>query len=84
MALIRCPECGHENVSDHASHCPQCGYTISAYYLKKKLKRIALGVIILAVAIFSISQFSTFEPLAKSTISKYDRKKDNSYHLSNV
>lgn len=27
MALITCPECGHE-VSEHATSCPQCGYPL--------------------------------------------------------
>ncbi len=26
MALIKCPECGRENVSDKAPSCPGCGY----------------------------------------------------------
>lgn len=26
MALIKCPECGRENVSDSAESCPGCGY----------------------------------------------------------
>lgn len=29
MALITCPECGKENVSDIAEACPSCGYPIS-------------------------------------------------------
>lgn len=28
MALIKCPECGRENVSDTATSCPSCGYNI--------------------------------------------------------
>ena len=28
MALIKCPECGKENVSDKAQTCPECGYRI--------------------------------------------------------
>lgn len=28
MALIKCPECGHE-VSDTAANCPNCGYQIT-------------------------------------------------------
>ncbi len=28
MALIKCPECGKENVSDTATSCPSCGYNI--------------------------------------------------------
>lgn len=29
MALIKCPECGREGVSDSAISCPQCGFQIS-------------------------------------------------------
>lgn len=32
MALIKCPECGREKVSDSADMCPDCGYKIKAYY----------------------------------------------------
>ena len=31
MALIKCPECKNENVSDTATKCPHCGYNFSAY-----------------------------------------------------
>ena len=26
MALIKCPECGRERVSENAEMCPDCGY----------------------------------------------------------
>lgn len=29
MALIKCPECGKENISDQAFSCPNCGYPIN-------------------------------------------------------
>ena len=28
MALVKCPECGKENVSSTATACPQCGFNI--------------------------------------------------------
>lgn len=34
MALINCPECGRENVSDSAEMCPDCGYGIKSHYDK--------------------------------------------------
>jgi len=34
MALIKCPECGREGVSDSAESCPSCGYGIKAYHEK--------------------------------------------------
>lgn len=36
MALIKCPECGRENVSDSAEMCPDCGYGIKAHFEKIK------------------------------------------------
>lgn len=32
MALIKCPECGRDNVSNKAEACPNCGYPISKVY----------------------------------------------------
>ena len=36
MALINCPECGKENVSEFAITCPGCGFTIAKYFEEKK------------------------------------------------
>lgn len=38
MALIRCPECGKENVSDRAVACPTCGYPIKEQFDRIKAK----------------------------------------------
>lgn len=32
MALVNCPECGKENISDSASSCPNCGYGIAEHF----------------------------------------------------
>jgi ribosomal protein L37E len=37
MALINCPECGRENVSDTAESCPSCGFGVKAHF--EKLRR---------------------------------------------
>lgn len=34
MALIKCPECGRNNVSDSAVSCPNCGFNIREYFEK--------------------------------------------------
>lgn len=34
MALVKCPECGREKVSDSAEACPDCGYGIKVHYEK--------------------------------------------------
>lgn len=39
MALIKCPECGKENVSDSAQTCPNCGYGIKTHYEKIALEQ---------------------------------------------
>lgn len=38
MALVKCPKCGKENVSDTAESCPECGYGIKAHYTKIRLE----------------------------------------------
>lgn len=35
MALIKCPECGRENISDSADACPSCGFGIKQYFIEK-------------------------------------------------
>lgn len=37
MALVSCPECGRENVSDSAVSCPECGYNIKEHFIKLKV-----------------------------------------------
>lgn len=32
--LVKCPECGKENVSDSAEACPDCGYGIKSHFYK--------------------------------------------------
>lgn len=39
MALINCPECGKENVSDSANMCPECGFGIDKYMVEQKYKK---------------------------------------------
>lgn len=38
MALVKCPECGRENVSDSAEVCPECGYGIKTHFEKIKME----------------------------------------------
>lgn len=38
MALIKCPECGKESVSDSAISCPECGFAIKTYYERKAVQ----------------------------------------------
>ena len=39
MALIKCPECGREKVSDSAEKCPDCGFGIKAYIMQEQRKK---------------------------------------------
>lgn len=39
MALIICPECGRENVSDSAEMCPSCGFPVKKYFDELKSNR---------------------------------------------
>lgn len=36
MALVKCPECGREKVSDTAEVCPDCGYGVKAHFERIK------------------------------------------------
>ena len=38
MALVTCPECGKENVSDSAVSCPECGYAIKNHFDEIRLE----------------------------------------------
>ena len=38
MALITCPECGRERVSDVAEACPECGFGIRNYFENKEIE----------------------------------------------
>lgn len=40
MALIKCPECGRENVSDSAEMCPSCGFGVKAHFEKIEQEKI--------------------------------------------
>ncbi len=69
MALIKCPECGKENVSDTAKTCPNCGFIFT--HMKKRDKKIfavvggvAAFVVILLVVKLLLSGTS---PAGKAT-----------------
>jgi len=37
--LIKCPECGKENISDQAPKCPSCGYPFKATTIEQTAKK---------------------------------------------
>lgn len=59
MAIIKCPECGH-NVSDKAKSCPSCGYVLEIDPIEKDAKNVnehrsssdlMVGIIVLVATI---------------------------------
>jgi SOS response regulatory protein OraA/RecX len=70
MALVKCPECGRENVSDTAKCCPGCGYNLKNYYenqnneeiksiplsTQKKNRKI-IWIAVIVIAIFGVYYF---------------------------
>lgn len=60
MAMIKCPECGHE-ISDKADKCPNCGNPI------KKSKSVAvLGIVIICAIIIAFVLISSLGDLSKA------------------
>ena len=74
MALVKCPECGRENVSNTAKSCPGCGYNIKEYYKHEQTNETSVKtaatenkfnikaivfVVIACVVVFCIYYFST-------------------------
>ncbi len=87
MALINCPECGHE-VSDTAATCPHCGCAISQQQTEEKTKKkksiskkkliiiissIIVALIIVAVGALLIKQHA--DNVEKERIQKESQKK---------
>jgi len=52
MALINCPECGHE-VSDTVQQCPHCGYSINGQPAQAQKKKSKTGLIILIAVLLA-------------------------------
>jgi len=61
MALINCPECGHE-VSDSIQQCPHCGYVMKA---KKKSKATIIVVVIIIIMALAAGYLLYFQPQQK-------------------
>ena len=99
MAMIKCPECGRENVSSTAKSCPECGYNIKAYYEEEQQKEVAsnfaaptnkinvkaiIGVAVACIVIFCIYYFSTRCAFDGCTEKRTENSKYCAYHsLSN-
>ena len=54
MALIKCPECNRERISDSAKSCPHCGFKPNAEKNKRRNK-IILWSVILGLLAFTIA-----------------------------
>lgn len=72
MALLKCPECGRENVSDSAISCPDCGFSIQEYlktkqdeeYIQKEKERLQSELA------KKLSEIDSLQKPQKPTISK--------------
>ena len=72
MALLKCPECGKENVSDTAVSCPDCGFSIQDYvkakqdeeYIKQEKERLQTELA------KKLSEIDLLQKPQKPTISK--------------
>lgn len=74
MALIKCPECGHE-VSDKATSCPNCGYMLEKQEVENKSeepqkqpkketdnrKKIAIGIGVIVLVVIIIIGINLFK-----------------------
>lgn len=95
MALVKCPECGRENVSSTAKSCPGCGYNIKAYYASEQQKetvsntaasdnkinvKAIIGVAVACLVIFCIYYFSTRCAYDGCTEKKTSNSKYCAYH----
>lgn len=80
MALIKCPECGRENVSERAEFCPGCGFNIIEYIkalyvedrkqvIKRKYKKTKIIVCLIALFAILVIVFSIFL-IANKTLEK--------------
>lgn len=95
MALVKCPECGRENVSSTAKPCPGCGYNIKAYYETEQQKEVVsntaaptnkinvkaiIGVAVACIVIFCIYYFSTRCAFDGCTEKRTENSKYCAYH----
>ena len=95
MALVKCPECGRENVSSTAKSCPGCGYNIKAYYEAEQQKEVVsttaaptnkinvkaiIGVAVACIIIFCIYYFSTRCAFDGCTEKRTENSKYCAYH----
>ena len=95
MALVKCPECGRENVSSTAKSCPRCGYNIKAYYESQQQTetvsnpvasdnkinvKAIIGVVAACLVIFCIYYFSTRCAYDGCTEKKTSNSKYCAYH----
>lgn len=82
IALIKCPECGRENVSDNAENCPSCGYEIKTHLdkLKETVYVLLLDPADYAKSVNTLLSHIVFsDGIANGTNGKVNNKDDYSY-----
>lgn len=87
MALIKCPECGREKVSDSADVCPDCGYGIKEHF--KRLKEVIFVLLLdpsdydKTVNNIGISHMIFSDGIEDGTKGKLNYKEDYDYWVEN-
>lgn len=71
MSLIKCPECGRENVSDTAEMCPNCGYKFQKSIDKKIIIGVCIAVVVIALIIFFIVRDKSSSVIGEWAIAHY-------------
>jgi hypothetical protein len=88
MALIKCPECQRQ-ISDQASACPACGYSLAADKKRKRSRATALGWGVLLLGIFGLIGVAKYktrnEPPSPAALCESDWRKciDNKQLVNN-
>lgn len=61
MPLIKCPECGRENVSSTALSCPDCGFNVKEYYESNPKELYIKDISVSYCGLLTLNKESIFE-----------------------
>ena len=77
MALVKCPECGREKVSDSAEACPDCGFNIRKYYEDVNTD------VFYMIGIYQNKKFIFLNGFEEGTNGIYTSDVDRNYYVKN-